>query len=176
MTRKTNLVVIALLAALVVVTVTVVLNRKESDPQVSPESAQQASPVNPREAARETASEPLSLMDLTDARIGESFSLYIPQEERILVGAVERTHVSKAGNRVLQGRIQDGDRSYSFVVTVGRHQTFGSIQTSRDRYQFELKDGEGELIAQSTLNKMRDFSEPDYVIPQRREPEKLDEE
>jgi len=175
MTRKRNLVVVALLATMVVVTGAVLLTRTQNVSQDSVESAPRP-PTEIREQARVAASEPISMMDLADMRIGEPFSLYIPQEERILAGTVERTRVSKAGNQVLQGRIRDGDRSYSFVVTVGRHQTFGSIQTSRDRYQFELKDGEGELIAQSTLNKMRDFSEPDYVIPQRREPEKVDEE
>ena len=86
-----------------------------------------------------------------------------------MAGTVDQSHLTKAGNEVLQGRIKDGENYYGFVVTIGRHHTFGSVQTRRDRYQFELTDGEGELIAQSAINKLRDFSEPDYVIREYRE-------
>ncbi len=146
------------------------------EPEISTaDSAPIIAPGEVKRVPEELERAPLSMMDLAGVNVGETFSIYIPQEERILAGRVERTKISKAGNEVLQGTIQDGGRSYSFVVTVGRHQTFGSVQTSRDRYQFELKDGEGELIAQSTINKSRDFSEPDFVIPKRREPENVGE-
>ncbi len=134
-----------------------------------------ADSASEREVVLETQSEPVTLMDLSGAGVGESFSLYIPQEDRILQGTVQRLSFSKAGNRVLQGRIRDGDQAHSFVITVGQYQTFGSIQTSRDRYQFELTDGEGTLIAQSTLNEKRDYSQPDFVIPERKEPANVDE-
>ena len=164
--------------ALIVVIILAVIayQRMPGEPEISSvESAPVIAPTEVKRVPDELQTEPLSMMDLAGVNVGETFSLYIPQEERILAGRVERTKVSKAGNEVLQGTIQDGGRSYSFVVTVGRQQTFGSVQTSRDRYQFELKDGEGELIAQSTINKSRDFSEPDFVIPKRREPENVGE-
>lgn len=117
----------------------------------------------------------VSMMDMAGTQVGESFSLYIPQEDRILAGTVQKSHITRAGNEVLEGVIQDGAQSFAFVITIGRHQTFGSIQTSRDRYQLELTEGAGELIAQSTIQGLRDYSEPDYVIPARRETPQIKE-
>lgn len=167
-----------LAGALVVVIILAVMGIElaPSEPEFSfADSAPVMTPNEEKRVPEKLETAPLSMMDLAGINVGETFSLYIPQEERILAGSVERTKVSKAGNEVLEGTILDGGRSYSFVVTVGRHQTFGSIQTSRDRYQFELTDGEGELIAQSTINKSRDFSKPDFVIPRRRESEHVGE-
>lgn len=173
------LVVVAMLATAAVAGLLYVQSGSLDSPvassgEVSP-SATAPENTEPDPQRRTVKAETISMMDLAGTGVGDSFSLYIPQEDRIVSGTVSQSHFTKAGNEVLQGTIEDGDQSYGFVITIGRNQTFGSVQTRRDRYQFELADGQGELIAQSATNALRDFSEPDYVIREYMEAENIDE-
>ncbi len=74
-----------------------------------------------------------------------------------------------AGNRVLTGFLGSPEQRQRFIFTVGESQTFGTIQTARGRYQLETRGGSGRIISVSKINEKLDFSQPDYVIPERQE-------
>jgi hypothetical protein len=53
---------------------------------------------------------------------------------------------------------------YRFVFTVGRLQTFGTLHTSKGRYQLEARDGIARLVSAREINRDLDFSKPDYIV------------
>lgn len=113
----------------------------------------------------------IGLQDLSGLQSGDTLSLSIPQEARDISGTVTRVSISAAGNRTLHGNLSDplqNEQQYPFVFTIGQRYTFGTIQTSLNRYQLEVRDGLGRMVAATSLKKDIDYSQPDYVIPERR--------
>lgn len=111
----------------------------------------------------------VGVADLSSIREGDSISISIPEESRSLQGKVLTIERSKAGNRIIKGRLEDPLRpetTYPFVFTVGQTFTFGTIHTSLNRYQMQVQDGVGRMIAATSLLKEIDYSQPDYVLPQ----------
>ena len=111
----------------------------------------------------------ISLLDLSGYQAGDRIAVYIPQEDSHYSGDVTDASTTASGNRVLTGFLRSEGQDYRFVFTAGRHQTFGTIYTPRGGYQLETRNGQGRIVATSTLRESLDFSEPDYVIPERRE-------
>lgn len=109
----------------------------------------------------------ITLADLAGHEVGDEIDLLIPQEGRSYRGKITQTNVTEAGNQVMTGFFDPETRSQRFIFTVGRFQTFGTIQTSQGRYQLETRNGSGRIISLATINEKLDFSKPDYVIPQR---------
>ena len=112
----------------------------------------------------------ITLVDLSDHEVGDEIDLLIPQEDLSYRGKIVKVDVTAAGNRVLTGFFDTELRRYRFIFTVGKSQTFGTIQTAEGRYQLETRNGAGRIISETAINENLDFSKPDYVIPERREP------
>ena len=110
------------------------------------------------------------LTNLSVHEVGDEIDLFIPQENRSYRGNIAKVDVTAAGNRVLTGFFESEMRRHRFIFTVGESQTFGTLQTTQGRYQLEVTGGIGRIISTAEINKNMDFSEPDYVIPERREP------
>lgn len=108
------------------------------------------------------------LQDLSGLVPGDAISLYVPQEDASYQGQVSDSNLTEAGNRVLTGRLQTAERDYRFVFTVGRFQTFGTFYTPKGSYQLETRDGVGRIVSGATIREGLDFSEPDYVLPERK--------
>ncbi len=116
----------------------------------------------------------IGIQDLTSVAVGDPLTLSIPSESRVLGATVDKVFTTNAGNRVIQGRVFDplqlndeGPQSYPFTITTGQLFTFGTIQTSLNRYQMEVKEGVGTMVAATDLKKDIDYSKPDFVIPER---------
>ena len=111
----------------------------------------------------------ITLVDLSDHDAGDEIDLLIPQEDLSYRGKIVKVDVTAVGNRVLTGFFDAELRRYRFIFTVGKSQTFGTIQTAEGRYQLETRNGAGRIISETAINENLDFSKPDYVIPERRE-------
>jgi hypothetical protein len=111
----------------------------------------------------------IELSDLSGFRAGDAIALYIPQDDRTYDGQVSNSSLTEAGNRVLTGFLRSTGRDYRFVFTVGQYQTFGTLGTPNGRYQLETRDGIGRIVSVADIRQDLDFTEPDYVIPNRRE-------
>lgn len=118
-------------------------------------------------APYEGKGEQIALEDLSAVSVGDRLSLFIPQEGRVHEGEVSDVSTTGAGNRVITGFV---DGTHRFIFTVGEFQTFATIQTAAGRYQMETRGGSGRIISVATINAGLDFSQPDYVIPERKEP------
>lgn len=117
----------------------------------------------------------VTIPDLSALQVGDTVTIHVPEEQRTLRGQVTRVEVTTAGNRVVHGRLRDDEteRDYPFVFTQGTHLKFGTLQTGRNRYQIEVRNDVGRMIAATSLGKTIDYSQPDFVLPERiKEPEK----
>ena len=111
----------------------------------------------------------ITLADMGLFTEGDVVSLFIPQEGQRYEGPVQEVMTTGAGNRILTGFLGPPERGQRFIFTVGESQTFGTIQTAQGRYQLETRNGSGRIISVSKINEKLDFSQPDYVIPEREE-------
>ena len=111
----------------------------------------------------------ITLADVGLFSEGDVVSLFIPQEGQRYEGPVQEVMTTGSGNRVLTGFLGPPEQGQRFIFTVGESQTFGTIQTAQGRYQLETRNGSGRIISVSKINEKLDFSEPDYVIPEREE-------
>jgi hypothetical protein len=105
------------------------------------------------------------LNDLSNLKEGDDIALFVPQEDSVHQGSVTGVSITGSGNRVITGFL---DGRYRFVFTVGKFQTFGTIQTQAGRYQLEARDGTGRIVSVKTINEGLDFSQPDYIVPERK--------
>jgi hypothetical protein len=119
--------------------------------------------------------EPIGFTDLSSLVAGEQFAFHIPQEDSEFGGEVENVNVSGSGNTIIVGWLRDAEQSHRFIFTVGQHQTFGTLQTNKDRYQFESRDGIGRIVAVSTIKQGLDYSQPDFVVPARKSEVEMDQ-
>ena len=111
----------------------------------------------------------ITLFDLSMYEVGDEIALLIPQEDRVYQGSVTDAQTTVAGNRVITGFFDGSLKRQRFIFTVGSSQTFGTLQTSKGRYQLETRNGVGRIISIVEINEGLDFSKPDFRIPQRRE-------
>ena len=106
----------------------------------------------------------LQVADFGELVEDDRIAFYIPQEDSHLSGYVGETSLTESGNKVIIGMLLDKGIEYRFVFTVGRLQTFGTLNTSKDRYQLEARDGIGRLVSSREINRDLDFSKPDYIV------------
>ena len=106
----------------------------------------------------------LQVADLDELTKDDRIVFYIPQEDSHLSGYVEETSLTESGNKVITGMLLDKGFEYRFVFTVGRLQTFGTLHTSKGRYQLEAREGIARLVSAREINRDLDFSKPDYIV------------
>lgn len=138
----------------------------EKDPAAAPGLALTAAEVPAREGDQGIE---ITLVDLGGFTEGDVVRLFIPQEGQRYEGPVQEVMTTGAGNRVLTGFLGSPEQRQRFIFTVGESQTFGTIQTAQGRYQLETRGGRGRIISVSKINEKLDFSQPDYVIPERQD-------
>jgi hypothetical protein len=143
------------------------LPREQSSPTLSAEPVmKQPMMVEATGAIDEGVGESVLLSDLSLLLEGDSLSLYIPQEGITVEGLVSDVATTLSGNRVITGQLSESDGTHGFIFTVGASYTSGTLQTATARYQLEIRNGAGRIVATSNLTKKIDYSKLDYVIPQ----------
>ena len=113
----------------------------------------------------------IELVDLGALGVEDRIAFYVPQEDVEYEGQVTGLNTTASGNKVIVGSLFKEDRPFRFVFTVGARQTFGTLHTPQGRYQLETRDGIGRIVSARTLKEGLDYSEPDYLIPDRVNPE-----
>lgn len=144
---------------------------KETTPTAptAPTIYQQTSPLVVRSVSNsiEGKGMPVNLDDFSNRKAGDEISIFVPQEDSVHQGIITKVSTTESGNRVITGFLGSKHR---FVFTVGKFQTFGTIQTQSGRYQMEARDGAGRIVSVKAINEGLDFSQPDYVVPERKVP------
>ena len=103
---------------------------------------------------------------LVGKQVGDIVRVRVPQESALYEGTVEEVEIGSSGATHLVGNFDFEGVAYRFVFTVGKTATFGTFTTPHDRYQYQALNGQGRLVSVTEINRKRDYSKPDYVIPE----------
>lgn len=134
--------------------------------QQSSSAEQPPSHVAETEPPSEQKGEPVTIGDFASLAVGDNLEIFVPQESESYSGNIEDVKISAAGNKSLIGMFDVSGQQYRFVFTIGQQFTFGTLHTPKGRYQLQSQGGEGRLVSVNEINANRDFSVPDYVMPQ----------
>lgn len=107
-----------------------------------------------------------NIENLNGKKAGDAITVFIPQESLEYVGMIEEVERNPSGSQSLVGKFIAGPETYRFVFTTGKGYTFGTLHTPEGRYQYQALNGEGRLVSGIEINAKRDFSQPDYIIPE----------
>ena len=101
-------------------------------------------------------------------QVGDKVSLQLPWLGAPYEGGIERLDEGLGHSRSARGWATGADgRERRFVVTVGPTRVFAYIDTAQGPYELVADARMGWLLPSSSMLAGIDFSEPDYVIPQR---------
>lgn len=107
-----------------------------------------------------------SMPDLSKVHAGDPMEFFIPHEEKVYHGIIESSDLNDSGSQSIIGRFDVDGKGYRFVFTIGQQITFGTIHTPLGRYQLESRNGNAILVSTAEISRNRDFSKPDYIIPE----------
>ena len=131
-----------------------------SQGQISTTSVKSSSPIDIAARGHAAAVEVMS-----GKSVGDDLSIFVPQENKKYTGTIEEIIENASGSTSYVGMTTVGDSEYRFVFTEGGGFLFGTLHTPSGRYQYQESDGEGRMVSAATINKNRNFSKPDYVVP-----------
>ena len=109
---------------------------------------------------------PVQVADMRSMELGEELSFFVPQEDQQYAGVIDEVIISAAGSKSLTGMFDIEGTEYRFVFTVGGQHTFGTLHTPLGRYQLQAVNGVGTLVSASDISAKRDYSVPDYIVPE----------
>ena len=103
-------------------------------------------------------------------RVGDPVAIVVPQLGERYETTIERIDEGPGRSRAARGLIlgEDG-RSRRFVVTVGPKHVFAYVDTPEGPYEMAGNNRLGWLLPTSSMLAGWDFSEPDYLLPERRD-------
>ena len=103
-------------------------------------------------------------------RVGDAVAIVVPQLGERYETTIERIDEGPGGSRAARGLMlgEDG-HSWRFVVTVGPMHVFAYVDTPRGSYELAGDNRLGWLLPTSSMLAGWDFSEPDYLLPERRD-------
>ncbi len=108
----------------------------------------------------------LNVGNFADLSVGQRIAFHVPQEDSDFPGYVSEVKTTPSGNQIVSGMLEDAGREYRFVITIGALQTFGTLYTSKGRYQMEVRDGVARLVSAAEIDRDLDYSKPDFRIPE----------
>ena len=105
-------------------------------------------------------------------RVGDAVAIVVPQLGERYETTIERIDEGPGGSRAARGLMlgEDG-HSRRFVVTVGPMHVFAYVDTPQGPYELAGDNRLGWLLPTSSMLAGWDFSEPDYLLPERRDSE-----
>ena len=127
--------------------------------------------------AAEWSEEGRMLVDVSGAmaaapnwRVGDAVAIVVPQLGERYETTIERIDEGPGGSRAARGLMlgEDG-HSRRFVVTVGPMHVFAYVDTPQGPYELAGDNRLGWLLPTSSMLAGWDFSEPDYLLPERRD-------
>jgi len=132
-----------------------------SQGQISTTSVNSSSPIDIAAPGHAAAVEVLS-----GKSVGDDLSMFVPQENKQYTGTIEEITENASGSTSTWHPVTVGDSEYRFVFTEGGGFLFGTLHTPSGRYQYQESDGKGRMVSAATINKNRNFSKPDYMVPE----------
>lgn len=97
--------------------------------------------------------------------VGDLMQFAIPQLEEILVGTITSADTDQVKYRSLEGTIIEGNKEFTFVVTLGESVTFAHINTLSGSFELVGNETYGWLMPTDKMDQNVDYSVPDHFLP-----------
>ena len=107
-------------------------------------------------------------------RVGDRLTISLPQLGETYNPTIDEIDDGPGYSRAALGKVVGADgRSRRIVVTVGPTSTFAYIDTPDGSYELVANDELGWLLPTASMMAGVDFSEPDYILPEDRQMERV---
>ena len=101
-------------------------------------------------------------------RVGERVALFIPHTGDTYHTSIERVVTTLGDNRSYVGRLENDERVYRVVITVGAKSAFAHVATPKGIYELVGNREYGWLMPTASMDRHVDYSQPDYILPEYR--------
>ena len=102
--------------------------------------------------------------DIQDWNENDQVLLAVPQTDEKFLVTVDKVSTTLGTNRSYKGKLIDGEKTYSFVITVGQRNIFANFATSEGRFELVGNTSYAWLMPTENMDQHMDYSEPDYFI------------
>ena len=93
---------------------------------------------------------------------GDTIALPVPQIGEVFRPVIDDVETPVGSNRSYVGRTLAADAPYSFVITLGEHETFGYVGTPQGSYELVGNTRLAWLMPTANMDQHVDYSKPDY--------------
>lgn len=93
---------------------------------------------------------------------GDTIALPVPQIDEVFRPVIDDVETLVGNNRSYVGRTLAADAPYSFVITLGEHDTFGYVGTPQGSYELVGNTRLAWLMPTANMDQHVDYSKPDY--------------
>lgn len=93
---------------------------------------------------------------------GDTIALPVPQIGEVFRPVIDDVETLIGTNRSYVGRTLAADAPYSFVITLGEHETFGHVGTPQGSYELVGNTRLAWLMPTANMDQHVDYSKPDY--------------
>ena len=93
---------------------------------------------------------------------GDTIALPVPQIGEVFRPVIDNVDTLIGNNRSYVGRTLAADAPYSFVITLGEHETFGYVGTPHGSYELAGNTRLAWLMPTANMDQHVDYSKPDY--------------
>ncbi len=93
---------------------------------------------------------------------GDTIALPVPQIGEVFRPVIDDVDTLIGNNRSYVGRTLTVDAPYSFVITLGEHETFGYVGTPQGSYELVGNARLAWLMPTANMDQHVDYSKPDY--------------
>ena len=93
---------------------------------------------------------------------GDTIALPVPQIGEVFRPVIDDVESLIGNNRSYVGRTLSDDAPYSFVITLGKHETFGYVGTPQGSYELVGNTRLAWLMPTANMDQHVDYSKPDY--------------
>ncbi|MDE0691427.1 MAG: hypothetical protein OXI55_04190 [Gammaproteobacteria bacterium] len=93
---------------------------------------------------------------------GDTIALPVPQIGEVFRPVIDDVETQVGTNRSYVGRTLADDAPYSFVITLGEHETFGYVGTPQGSYELVGNTRLAWLMPTANMDQHVDYSKPDY--------------
>ena len=94
--------------------------------------------------------------------VGDTIALPVPQIGEVFRPVIDDVEALIGNNRSYVGRTLATDAPYSFVITLGEHETFGYVGTPQGSYELVGNTRLAWLMPTANMDQHVDYSKPDY--------------
>lgn len=96
----------------------------------------------------------------------EQLLISVPQTQEQFLVTIAEVSTTLGNNRSYKGKIEEGESSYSFLITVGERNVFANFTTSEGSYELVGNVQYAWLMPTENMDQHVDYTKDDFFIPE----------